>query len=224
MREGTQNVTVFNTPGQAGDALFFDGFESGMYWSLTRNNASGDITRDTTVAYEGGASLKIDTGAVAPTADDYTIANKYVALGRERYVEAIFKWMLNTSADTTVLNFSIQVQWAGEYQSYFFILDTTSGNIVYFDSTGTPVVVNTDPFVIINNVWYNWRMVIDRYGKRYISIETSSTVFDLDGASPTSGATSSSEHCYILAMVQTKDASQKILWIDNVTVRGISSP
>ena len=224
MIEGRQNVTVINSPGQSGDAMFFDGFEDGLFWRTVRTNASGSVTRDTTEAYEGAACMKLNTGPTAPTADDYALAEKRVALGRERYIEAIFKWMLNTSANTTVINFSIQVQWQGEYQSYYFILDTTSGNIVYFDNTATPIVINDQPFDIINNTWYNWRMVIDRYGKQYISIETSSTPFDLTGALPTSGPTGQSEHCLVLAMVQTKEASEKIMWVDNVTVRGISKP
>lgn len=222
--EGQQNISVINTPGQSGDAMFFDGFEDGLFWQTGATNGSGGVTRDTTQAYEGGACMKLRTGDTAPTIDDYTIATKYVALGRERYIEAIFKWMLNTSADTTVINFSIQVQWGGEYQSYYFVLDTVSGNIVYFDNTGTPIVINDEPFDIVNNTWYNWRMVIDRYGKQYIAIETSSTKFDITGGLPASGSTGQSEHCYILVYVQTKDTSEKILWVDNVTVRGISKP
>jgi len=223
-REYSREIAVISTVPNSSEPWLFDGLENLLVWSKSDGtNASSSVTKDTTIAYEGAASLKLSTGATTPLANDSVTAERNCVIGSQQYTEFVYFFRLATNNIKEVLTFFGNIVSGGKSITYAFQFNTANNTLKYLNSSQVYTAVTATAVEISNGRWNFLRFIVDRLNKKYATVQINGLTYDMEGIDGFDDGDSDSHSCLLQMSLQTTEAVVKTMNVDNITVRGRDS-
>lgn len=195
-----------------GNLVWCDGWESDpLKWFILQGSAGYSVARDTTIAYEDTASLKITTGN--STGDIVGVSKLFDIPSSSRLG---FETHVNFT-DTNIIFYLFTYGLIGttKYQSTIR-LNMATRTLQYRSSGGSYTTLTSDyPYTIGEDQWTMIKLVIDWEKYEYVRVIGGDTTYDLSNVPLGSVADLNPRGIYVWLVANPTDNANRTLNIDN---------
>lgn len=220
-QEYSRNVNVNSTVPSFADPILFDDLENLLVWIKNNaQNASAAVTQETTVAYSGAKSLKLDTGATNPASGDYVDAGRSAVVGTTRYVEFSSFFYLNPASSALKVQFYVVINSNGLYLPYAIQFNKATGILSYGSDFATFTQVPDSSTISLGLGWSFIKLVMDKVTGKYVTVQLNDKIFDLSGVTNLNNSTSTTSYIALDIIIYNTTATRQVAYFDNIRIIG----
>jgi hypothetical protein len=197
-----------------GKIVLQDGFEATHLNWQDLSNVGGSSVRDATRAFDGEASLKLTSSAVA-----WEMGSAYRHIGLPPSPRlGLEAWFATEGAN--VYNMQFELGWHDSVNLYTAVVfyNTVPREWYYINVAGNPVKIGDQWITGEYDQWHNVKFVADFLRREYISLVCDNMVFPIRGLGVTVALSAVTAHLTIRFYVFTRAAAAVTGYIDNVIV------
>lgn len=218
-KEYIRQVMIIGSIPRLGQVIVFDDMEDLIKWTKDGNTGDFDVTKDTGKAYNGDASLKIETRATSPADGDWCLAERfcYLQIGKRYSIEFLFM-TLNTT-NVQYVEFDGRWQDGATFHDPYIRYDAQANKWQYRDSAQAWQDIPGGSQNLASNCWHRVKLVVDRDLKQYISFNCNALEVNLAGISYYSLPSALTEAFDPRIRLENNGAAQAILYVDDVLIR-----
>lgn len=182
-KEYQPRIQIISTPGVNILPDIFDGFENASIvpWS-SGGEGTPTVAVSTTLVHSGSQSLKMQTRATTPAANDTATASRTVALREAKFVKCGFMYQYNDSPDTDI-NLRILVTSKANNNDYRLNLDKSANDFGIYVVGGTYQSINS----VLNAGaagWYPVEIMLDIVSNKYNKLTIGGNSHDITAYQP----------------------------------------
>lgn len=184
-REYERTTKVISTIPQPVGTYLFDDFEPTLFkWKGSARNASGAFARDTAQAFNGEASMKLDTGATSPASGDWVRCFRDIASAPVKKVRA--SMLILQTVQTASLWEELLLGWEnyGDLRDFRIRWNPRTQDLQYWGSDGAwHDVPGQPPYppVVISDRWAQMQLIVDVLEEKYLEAIINTQRWDLSG-------------------------------------------
>jgi len=178
-----RQVEVIGLVEKLGTVILFDDLEDLFKWRGAGTGTDWVVEKSTTIAYDGNASLHLQTKATTPTAGDAVTADRFtfVPYGRKISLECLFRFETLTNEDVV----SFELYWYDGTALHLAALQYLPPEMKwqYFASDGTWKDIPGGDQNLGQAKFHRVKMIVDFEHNKYVSLQCDDKVMDISDLS-----------------------------------------
>jgi hypothetical protein len=183
---GREYTRSFGSIGQVspyGPLILFDDFEATLFkWAKAGGSVGSSTSRDTTLAKDGLASLKLDTGA-APAINDLLLVRRLV-YGRPSGIYTLeTELIINNGGNFDQITFTINDTRPATQLVAGVSINDVAKTILLKGTAGALVAFPGNNLSLLSGHWHRLQLVVNVNTGKYINLTIDSQVFDVSAVS-----------------------------------------
>jgi len=214
-----RQVEVVGLVERLGTILLFDDIEDLFKWAIAGTGVDYVGEKNTTVAYNGSASLRMQTKATTPAAGDYVQAVRWTFVSYGKKVSLECMWRVRTRADTDNLEFTFQYYTGTQLKTARVRWLGPEGIWQYQTSGGAWVDVPGGTQPLREGKFHRMKLIVDFEKNEYVSLQSDDTIWDLSGMSIFVLSSTADITMLVFFTLYAETANRPEVWIDDVLVK-----
>jgi hypothetical protein len=177
--EFVRRIMVLGSVPSLGPVILFDDIEGLFKWNGAGTDVLYTVAKDSTVAYNDSASLKIKTDTGSPAEDDYVDATRFCfeRPGRRCRIELLF--MLTAYQNSKLTRFRFESDDLSSFITAEVVYQAATRQWYYLNSVGGLSLIPGSAFTLGDLRWHRLLFEFDMAAGRYLWFECDNFKFDM---------------------------------------------
>jgi len=214
-----EQVEVIGLVEKLGTVILLDDMEDLLKWSGSGTGSDWTVAKDTTEAFNGSASLYLQTKATSPAIGDYVWAYRNIYLPGAKKMSLELFWRLTSATLVDKIEFRLfYYDSANRHEAVLYYLPP-EGKWQYQDSTGSRQDVPGGAQKLHHDTWHRAKMIVDFEKDEYVTLVSDALVVDLAGLTLKTVTDTTGQVLQVGFLVHTETAAQADAYFDDVFVK-----
>ena len=178
-QEYIRTVRVSGLIESAGNILLFDDCDVFRNWFTDGTGTDFVVALDTTIIFNGDASMKLQTKATSPAAGDFVEAFRRIYLPASKLVSMELFWRYSIEADTRFIDFLLKYFDSSNRHEADIRYNVQSAKWQYLNSAGTFSDIPGGAQSFTQKAWNRLKFTIDFRNNQYLKFTSNDLEVDL---------------------------------------------
>jgi len=214
-----RQVEVIGLVEKLGTVILFDDIEDLLKWSGAGVGTDWTVAKSTAMAFNGSASLYIQTKATTPAAGDYAWAYRNIYLPGAKKMSLELFWRLTSATLMGEIEYRLFYYDSAMRHEAKLIYLPPEEKWQYQDSAGSRQDIPGGAQKLHHDTWHRAKMIVDFEKDEYVILISDALVLDLSGLTLKTVADTTGQVLQIGLLVRTKTAAQADIYFDDIFVK-----
>jgi len=211
---------IGNIPSQ-GAVLLFDDIEDLLKWTISGDGADYAGTKDTSVAFNKDASLKLITKATTPAVGDKVTALRDMPVPSSKRIEVTCFFRFDVQADTDLVQFELTYFDNTNQHVVRLVYDPVGEKWRYYNSSASTVDVTGGAQALLAGSFHRLRFIVDFSTDEYILLECDDLTVDMTGTACYTTAETTNKILRFAIRIQNELTNRAIAYFDDILVKEV---